>query len=377
MWIESLEVHGFLGRDRPVSARFNRDLNIITGRNGAGKTNLLKLIWYIMSGNILEALREVAFDKATLVTSEYSCTVHRMGDVRCRVEIEIGQRSTTYEDFEDEDGHIFENAEDLAGRELQSLGSSIFFPTFRRIEGGFTLNTTTTRTISGFPRRPIKRNAVEEALDALSVKLSNGAHKFVAAISTVDIVEMLYRHYTDLTETYNNLQRKMSQDIIGVIKRYQITGEADANATTAEQLLGSIRAQIENVEISRERIMLPIGAIQKTVESLFTHKGIKVGRLSFGDAAAAINSDTLSAGEKQMLSFISYNGLYDHSSIFVDEPELSLHVDWQRSLFATLQRQEASNQFVIATHSPFIYSKYPDKEILIDVSRGDTEGFDG
>jgi predicted ATP-binding protein involved in virulence len=50
-----------------------------------------------------------------------------------------------------------------------------------------------------------------------------------------------------------------------------------------------------------------------------------------------------------------------------------LHVDWQRQLFPTLLSQGISNQFIIATHSPFIYSKYPDKEILLGYDRGDSE----
>ena len=59
------------------------------------------------------------------------------------------------------------------------------------------------------------------------------------------------------------------------------------------------------------------------------------------------------------------------SVIFIDEPELSLHADWQRQLFPILARQQSSNQFIVATHSPFIYSKYPDKEIeLADKLRG-------
>ncbi|WP_404977927.1 AAA family ATPase [Agrobacterium tumefaciens] len=60
--------------------------------------------------------------------------------------------------------------------------------------------------------------------------------------------------------------------------------------------------------------------------------------------------------------------------IFIDEPELSLHVDWQRQLFPLLLSQQQSNQFIIATHSPFIYSKYPDREVVVDPDRGDDEG---
>jgi len=165
----------------------------------------------------------------------------------------------------------------------------------------------------------------------------------------------------------------MSRDIVDRIKHYQIAEEPAGSESVAANLLSIIRDEIEKVELDGIQIMTPFTEIQKVVESLFLHKGIKIGQLNFGEAAAAINSDALSAGEKQMLSFISYNGLSRDSVIFIDEPELSLHVDWQRSLFGILQRQQASNQFVVATHSPFIYSKYPDKEILLDVDRGDAE----
>jgi predicted ATP-dependent endonuclease of OLD family len=56
--------------------------------------------------------------------------------------------------------------------------------------------------------------------------------------------------------------------------------------------------------------------------------------------------------------------------IFIDEPELSLHPDWQRLLMPTLLEIAPTNQFFIATHSPFIYAKYPDKEIILDQDKG-------
>lgn len=71
-----------------------------------------------------------------------------------------------------------------------------------------------------------------------------------------------------------------------------------------------------------------------------------------------------------MLSFLCYNAFSEETVVFIDEPELSLHVDWQRLLFPTLLKQGQKNQFFVATHSPFIYSKYPDKEFMLDDYRG-------
>ena len=94
-------------------------------------------------------------------------------------------------------------------------------------------------------------------------------------------------------------------------------------------------------------------------------------KLPSGEVNEAITSDKLSSGEKQMLSFFCYNTFVQNAAIFIDEPELSLHVDWQRRLLPILLEQGTGNQFFIATHSPFIYSKYPDKEILLGEDRGD------
>ena len=128
------------------------------------------------------------------------------------------------------------------------------------------------------------------------------------------------------------------------------------------------------MEKQRQDALSQYNAIRDLVLRIFQHTGIKVGRLSMGDTAASISSDVFSAGEKQMLSFLCYNAFYHSSIVFIDEPELSLHVDWQKQLFPTLFSQKKNNQFFIATHSPFIYSRYPDKEIQLQSDRGD-DGF--
>jgi predicted ATPase len=99
-------------------------------------------------------------------------------------------------------------------------------------------------------------------------------------------------------------------------------------------------------------------------------------RVTLGDAKEAIESDKLSAGEKQMLSFLAYNAFESTSVIFIDEPEISLHVDWQRQLVPTLLSQESGNQFIMATHSPFILSRYADRELLLGSDRGDSANAD-
>lgn len=375
MHIKYFEVEGLLGRPGTLRGTLNSDLNILTGKNGAGKTSVLKLIWYVISGNVLLALREVSFDKVTIVTSEYEVTVHKLGRATCRIEMTINDRKLEFEDVADDDGDVVINAEDEANPELMSRGTSVLFPTFRRIEGGFSIQDragSSPFSSNLFSQQPRKQSDIEEALSSLSRRLTNQKHIFVSSISTADIVGLLVTRYAELSSEYSGLQQKTSESVVAKIKDYQSSG---ATLTNANDLLDEVAKEIEFSEQRREYIMAPFNAVRSLVERLFRHYGISFGpRLSFGDAAKAVNSDALSAGEKQMLSFICYNAFYSNAVILIDEPELSLHVDWQRQIFGILQDQQSSNQFIIATHSPFIYGKYPDKEMSIDLDRGDSEG---
>lgn len=369
--INRIEVSGLPRQTKPLSVQLFADLNILTGRNGSGKTTLLKLLWYVISGNIERALAEVPFSRVTVETDDYIISVIKISFNQCKVEITKDGVKTVYEDSMDDSSDFFESAEEAANNEIKSIGSSVFFPTFRRIEGGFSLNNPAPQNIFRPNARP--RSSIEEALVALSTKMSVEKHTFVSAISTLDIVNLLMRNYTELSEVANNLQKRTSQEVIDQIKNYKRDSNMEIKGinSKADIVLDTIRTVIESMDKERESIMAPLDAVRIVVEKLFRHSGIKLGsRISWGDAATAVTSDLLSAGEKQMLSFICYNAFNKNSIIFIDEPELSLHVDWQRQLFPTLRDQGTSNQFIIATHSPFIYSKYPDKEVMIGSDRG-------
>jgi predicted ATP-dependent endonuclease of OLD family len=368
MKLMSVHVTGLFGRSNSAVYNFNSDLNILTGRNGSGKTTVMKLAWFIMSGNVLLALREINFKTCMLVTDMYSCTVTRTGNINCKIELEINEERYIFEDDAGEPEYepFMESAEDKANPIIMQMGSSIFFPTFRRIEGGFSMATNNVPKIRSGSRAEYD---IDETLSSYAKKLTNKEHIFISAISTQDVTSLLLRRYAAFSEEINNYQANVSRNVIEKIRQYEKT---QTERHEADALLSETRAEIEKIEEFRSETMKPLDAIRVLAEKLFQHSGISFGkRLNFGDAAVAIASDSLSAGEKQMLSFICYNAFYQNSVVFIDEPELSLHVDWQRQLYPILQLQNSGNQFIFATHSPFIYAKYPDKEVAIGVDRGD------
>lgn len=77
-----------------------------------------------------------------------------------------------------------------------------------------------------------------------------------------------------------------------------------------------------------------------------------------------LNLPQLSSGEKQvLLIFLTALGSATRSLI-IDEPELSLHVDWQKTLISALRLLNPQMQMIAATHSPEIMADIPDENIF-------------
>lgn len=77
---------------------------------------------------------------------------------------------------------------------------------------------------------------------------------------------------------------------------------------------------------------------------------------------------SLSSGEKQL--FIIFGSALvqeDKDFIFLaDEPELSLHIEWQRDLVSNLKELNKNSQIVFATHSPDIVAQFSDHVIRME-----------
>ncbi|WP_217991040.1 AAA family ATPase [Novosphingobium sp. Chol11] len=75
---------------------------------------------------------------------------------------------------------------------------------------------------------------------------------------------------------------------------------------------------------------------------------------------SVIPIESLSSGEKQLLIFLSETLLQEEeTNIFLaDEPELSLHVQWQEDLVPNLLSTNPNAQVIFATHSPDIVGGY-------------------
>ena len=77
---------------------------------------------------------------------------------------------------------------------------------------------------------------------------------------------------------------------------------------------------------------------------------------------------SLSSGEKQLLILLIETLLQRKTNyVFIaDEPELSLHIEWQRNLIRSIRELNPNAQILFATHAPEIAANFPKKLILME-----------
>lgn len=116
--------------------------------------------------------------------------------------------------------------------------------------------------------------------------------------------------------------------------------------------------KLEVLNALSERITILLG----NMNGKFKNKSIQIHRdkgfIVLGPDAAPLDPDSLSSGEQHELVLL-YDLLFRVSPgtlVLIDEPELSLHVGWQKRFLPDLLEIVKTAQFdaLIATHSPFI-----------------------
>jgi predicted ATPase len=368
MKLKSVSIRG-LNNKLDGYYEFHNDINIVTGINGCGKTTFLKILWYAISGNIERLISDISFEAFNMETSHFRLSLfnvdgsiqwqHIANEIKQNGFINLGEYNSA-----DEIGV-------LKSLIIKDRTSSLFFPTFRRIEGAYLKTIAnicsmgkTERMLSEIVNKPIDAFSIkiQDDFQKLSDTLTSLEHKFICSVSTHDLGYLLRLHHAETTEKIDEYSRALNKSLISELENIK-SGIKDSKDDSLA-IVSKLQREVADVDDRRDELLQPFKVLSELVTKVMHYKGVKLDDFTIGQSDDAIDSRLLSAGEQQMLSFLCYNAFYEDSVIFIDEPELSLHPDWQRRLFPNLMKQQSSNQFIVATHSPFIYSKYEDKEIM-------------
>ena len=107
-------------------------------------------------------------------------------------------------------------------------------------------------------------------------------------------------------------------------------------------------------------LSLPKRKFQDMIDELFsyTHKTIdrKSNDIVFYQNGERLLPYKLSSGEKQMLVILQTVLVRDddHCVLFMDEPEASLHIEWQQKLIGMIRSLNPNVQLILTTHSPAV-----------------------
>jgi predicted ATPase len=141
-----------------------------------------------------------------------------------------------------------------------------------------------------------------------------------------------------------------------------------------------IERALRNVEEATQTekiISRPLETYKQIMDSFFGDSG---KALIFEENAVRVSLPTsknadltsLSSGERQIFVLITHlifnPAIRRENVLLIDEPELSLHLKWQRQFVAAIRQASASTQMVLATHSPEIIFDRDDRLIELTIT---------
>ena len=164
-------------------------------------------------------------------------------------------------------------------------------------------------------------------------------------------IETIYRRVSDF------VSRQGSANILGDLNEFKERYENSAQLRSVVRDINKIEERIEHERAPRDQL-------EYLIEDMFSGpKEIKFedhGILVYSEAGKDIGLPSLSSGEKHVMTLFIEVLLSESNSILIDEPEISLHIDWQRRLTSAMHRLNPNAQIILTTHAPEIMAKVSD-----------------
>ena len=193
-------------------------------------------------------------------------------------------------------------------------------------------------------------NLIKNLLKTQQGVTDGAAEDLTSIISSLQELSQRYRQYSEFEFTSTLQVDQIVEDLNKASKRGQ---------------LGLMRAVIDLYREGAEARLKALESIYEltrrfidSVNHFFTSKkltfGLTRGFVIRDSDDKVLKPDQLSSGEQHLLLLFCYTLISQEQTnvLFIDEPEISLNVKWQRNLVqALLDISRGSTQFVFATHS--------------------------
>ncbi len=412
--VDSLQVENLWGgRDLEVS--FHPDVSILIGPNGCGKTTVLNILRFVLTGDVRE-LAQLPFDRITLRLASFDggrTKTVQVVTLEDGLRFKISQRSydVSASSIAPAYAHSRQRArmqEEVAevGEALRSLVPAVWLPVSRRLpipEDESEHFETYARVAAR--RRHHRLESVDQRLlelmqDLSAYRVRLDAHlskrykQFERAVLSLILYSEDFDRGLDLSDMPTEedkvqlLKAFADADLLDkdMRKRVDQHFESAANAlrdlsrehVTWEELLvlpliprtkEMVRLASE-LETQRVQIFSQLRDFERIANGFLGGKSVSVHDdgtvlLVRHGAARTFSPEQLSSGEKQIMILLIEALLREGiPTVYVaDEPELSLHIEWQEKLLESLVELAQEVQVIVATHSPDIVGPFRDRVI--------------
>jgi ABC-type lipoprotein export system ATPase subunit len=391
MRISSIEISRLAGSEKAVKYDLNTDVNIFFGDNGSGKTSLLKIL-HSASSNETTELTDVPFERArviidyfgtfrlerSIVNSAFNKKVEAPASATGLPDLSnlLSSQPTLIEPIKWESIMFVKLKDDFQPYEPEEKADYIlrhqYLPTTRLYLGLEKKNAWENRQLTEQELEQNFGKRITELWKEYNYDLSNtkadiqgrglaGIMKDIWSSGDQKKVET----ELDLERAYDRVNKFFErQDLTDIL-----TSLDDFKSRIANQpYLMNVIKDINGVEEAIEKALIPKTKLVDLVTKLygdklslkFEEKQITV--ITKGGKEIALG--TLSSGQKQLLMIFLSALMADNKPILIDEPEISMHVNWQSGLVDAIRQLSPSTQIILATHSPEIAASVDDDKLF-------------
>lgn len=421
--IDNIEIQGFWGQHK-IETDFHPDINIFIGRNGTGKTTFINLLQAFLSVD-LELLYTLQYDKIIVNLKEKNkkrkIELTKISEdlEYKRIEYKIGSNKFNLPFLPDRELKFINKN---SGRIHPRINQEIFNikKSLKELIDVSYLSVHRDNFYKSEDNREYRRedvyNAIDTRLEELLGNLTSYELQLETELSKLSkefqenvLRSMLFNLEFDSININEEVNLDLRQISIGLKQAYRSLGILDTQTTesidshvkaianageginnhvkdnnlpvypdmvTPLTLLRRTRRIIKlsnDLEEHKKQIFQPIHQYLELLNDFhetkkFTIKTTKAQGLVVHKGEMSIPLAQLSSGEKQLIILLTEALLQKcKETLFIaDEPELSLHIEWQRKVISSITKLNPNAQIIIATHSPEIVGKFKDKAINME-----------
>lgn len=429
--IENISAKGIIGLyDYNINfTDGNSELKAIYSENGCGKTNLLRLIHCVTSGSSVELQKifSIPFKELEIKASGKRILFTR--GINKSIDLNIYDESGESIFFKDlNPGDLKSISDPELGDEIQDkyrdislnvcnyTGNAVYLGTNRLNDLDFPASRIARikwrmggRNESGEEYDPADI-VINSVIDELSNSLIRNAQRMTISSRGRIYSQIVKNMFNDnnngdgvntSVEARNSILEKIKEidnlEYKNLVAEYELTNfseyksikgmVSDPSRADAEQFLHLYPILMPYFDSIAEKIQIVspaarlIGAFIESINTMFRDKEIEYSmQRGFrvrsnivseeGEDGIYVNPRMLSSGEKHiifLLAKVIISATRGDSLLIIDEPEISLGIQWQRLFVKYVQEcaYESNLQIVMATHSPLILEDYDDIDVSV------------